>query len=420
MSLDVLAILTRTHNRRQKFEACRKSVLALRQYINVRHVVGIDCVNDYAEGDILVPCFKEDIPIPAPYRFSRKAPYNTYIHQLIHAAGKGWGLILDDDDVLLAENFPSLLPLMHSPALIIAKYDDGEKLLPKTFPAEHGVPVCCGLFPVEAALDIKVPGVYGGDAYFFSCLAKKLEVRMSDVVIAKSQGSYGFGIGDILYSIIIPQYNNTALTLNLLRDINNLHGAQDLEVLVIDNGSKVKVNFPNSFRFRLQLIRRKQNDSIYKSWNVGAAAAKGEWLVFLNNDVRIKDPNFLKELCIMPDALLSCGYYERNVKLTSDGIYEAKPPGIRPDGFAGFAFALHRELFERLGKFDEAFRIWYGDNEYYERAKQQGVKCLIVGSACVHHALNSTLKKIPYIDKIIERDRRLWHAKSTQSAGGTH
>lgn len=404
-----LCVLTRTHRRKKEFEKCRESVLKLKKYFDIYHVVGIDFPCDYAEGDIIVPCSPQKIPIPINYMGAKKAPYNTYLHQLIEAAEPGWAFFIDDDDEIIPENFAKLAPLMQEPRLIIARFDAGGKKLPERFPAKHDVPICSAVFPVSAAAGIKAPGVYGGDALFISEISKRLKVEQVDIVIAKSQDGFGGGTGDPYYSIIIPQFNNTFLTRRLLNSLALLMNINDVEVIVVDNNSTEDFSFPLTYGFELRLVRREENDSVYASWNEGARAAKGEWLIFLNNDVVIKNQaNLLSGLCLIRDALLSAGYYEKGKKWTSSGIYEAKAPGVRPHGFAGFAFALHRDLYKELGEFNTKFKLWYGDNEYFERARKLGKKCLIVGDVVVHHDLNATLKKIKNVEEIIEKDRQLW------------
>ncbi len=91
-----------------------------------------------------------------------------------------------------------------------------------------------------------------------------------------------------IVSIVIPVFNNVRLTLECLLSI--VEGGSDVpfEVIVVDNGStdatkELLATVPNLHR-----LRNEENTGFGPACNQGAAAARGRYLVFLNNDAQAK------------------------------------------------------------------------------------------------------------------------------------
>ncbi|MCS6329547.1 MAG: glycosyltransferase [Nitrospira sp.] len=86
-------------------------------------------------------------------------------------------------------------------------------------------------------------------------------------------------------SIIIPVWNNAALTQQCLHALAEVMDGVSYEVVVVDNGSTDGVEtFLRDLGGDVQIIRNEQNLGFSKACNQGARAARGEFLVFLNND----------------------------------------------------------------------------------------------------------------------------------------
>ncbi|MBA5868777.1 MAG: glycosyltransferase [Nitrospira sp. CR2.1] len=86
-------------------------------------------------------------------------------------------------------------------------------------------------------------------------------------------------------SIIIPVWNNAALTQQCLQALAEVTDGVSYEVVVVDNGSSDGVEtFLQTLGGDVQVIRNEQNLGFSKACNQGARAARGEFLVFLNND----------------------------------------------------------------------------------------------------------------------------------------
>ncbi|MCP9473511.1 MAG: glycosyltransferase family 2 protein, partial [Nitrospira sp.] len=97
-------------------------------------------------------------------------------------------------------------------------------------------------------------------------------------------------------SIIIPVYNNLELTKQCLTALASATTGVDYEVILVDNGSTDETAaFLQTLQGDVRIIRNDENRGFAKACNQGAKAARGKYLVFLNNDT-IPQPNWLGPL----------------------------------------------------------------------------------------------------------------------------
>ncbi|MEB3217462.1 MAG: glycosyltransferase family 2 protein [Nostocales cyanobacterium 94392] len=105
-------------------------------------------------------------------------------------------------------------------------------------------------------------------------------------------------MNNILLSIIIPTYNRPHF---LPRAVNSAlqQTVENIEVIVVDDGSDEPVNLPKNLR--LQVIRLPENSGNAVARNVGLKAAKGEYVTYLDDDDQLL-PHMAK---VSLDALAS-------------------------------------------------------------------------------------------------------------------
>ncbi|MDT5269282.1 MAG: hypothetical protein QOH49_1468 [Acidobacteriota bacterium] len=132
--------------------------------------------------------------------------------------------------------------------------------------------------------------------------------------------------------------------------------------------------------------------------NAGAAAARGRYLLFMDNDVLV-EPDFLRRHLATLEGNPGCWLGGQVVNLPEQ---EATPfgrfrkslnPFVPPDaglseneGITGQNLSLPRADFERLGGFDESFFTASGeDRELAMRARQSGIRILFDPSIVVLH-----------------------------------
>jgi len=209
-------------------------------------------------------------------------------------------------------------------------------------------------------------------------------------------------------SIVIPVYNQFAHTLACLRAIAAHPPAVAIEIIVSDDGSSDETGPALAQVEGLRYYRRAQNGGFIAACNDGAAQARGDFLVFLNNDT-IPQPGWL-------DALLATFDSEADVGLVGaqlvypDGRLQETGGIVRNDGRAAnlgrlrsafepefsylrrvdyasaAAIAIPRELFESLGGFDAFYApAYYEDTDLGMKVGARGLRVLAQPAAKVVH-----------------------------------
>lgn len=196
-------------------------------------------------------------------------------------------------------------------------------------------------------------------------------------------------------SIVVPVYNNLACTLDCLRSIAACGDATPFEVIVVDDASGDGTGEALPEVPGLRYLRNAVNSGFIRSCNAGAAQARGEYLVLLNNDTLVQ-PGWLDALletfsrhpgtglagaCLLyPDGTLQ----EAGCVIFSDGRagnYGRLDAALDPrygcvreaDYCSGAAIALPTALFTRLDGFDELYRpAYYEDADLAMRIRQAG------------------------------------------------
>jgi GT2 family glycosyltransferase len=196
-------------------------------------------------------------------------------------------------------------------------------------------------------------------------------------------------------SVIVPVHNRAALTRRCLDALLGHASESSFETIVVDDASTDATRqLLAHYRGRIRLVRRETNGGFAAACNDGAAAASGEYLVFLNNDV-VPNDRWL-------DALVR--YAESHPKATTVGSKLLYPDGtIQHAGmvvcqdlyprhlYAGFpadhpavnksrrfqivtaaSMLLRREPFEKAGGFDAAFLNGFEDVDLCLRLGERG------------------------------------------------
>ncbi|MEQ8188556.1 MAG: glycosyltransferase, partial [Candidatus Eremiobacterota bacterium] len=94
-----------------------------------------------------------------------------------------------------------------------------------------------------------------------------------------------------LVSIIVINYNGFDLLKDCFTSLKNLtYPAEAIEFIMVDNGSSdrsvvfMKENFPD-----VKIIENKKNLGFAEPNNMAASMANGEYVAFLNNDMRVTE-----------------------------------------------------------------------------------------------------------------------------------
>lgn len=253
----------------------------------------------------------------------------------------------------------------------------------------------------------------------------------------------------IKMSVIILSYNTRDYTLQCLTTLwTSLQGSEhETEIIVIDNASvddsvaeiKHFIDKHKNNNIDLKLIENEMNSGFTKGNNQGEKLAKGEYILFLNSDITIENVDFKKILGYMDEnrqvgaltvkVLLPQGqidpashrgfptpwnsfcYFLKLEKIFGKiplanrlfGGYHLtylnmnKPHEI--DSPTGAFFLTRKDLFNRLGRFDETFMMYGEDIDLAYRIRGLGFKIEYLPEYLViHHkhksGLSNTSNKI--------------------------
>jgi GT2 family glycosyltransferase len=214
-------------------------------------------------------------------------------------------------------------------------------------------------------------------------------------------------------SIVIPVLNNVRLTLECLLSIADGSSEVPFEVIVVDNASTDATKELLSTISNLRLLRNEENAGFGPACNQGAAAARGSYLVFLNNDTQVK-AGWLAALLrafsefehvgavgpkvLFPDGRLQDAGSAVNADCTSSLIGVFDDPHLprfnyprEVDYVSGVCLMIEAERFREVGGFDDNFAPAYcEDVDLCLQLRQKGLRIVYQPSATVVHHLSVT------------------------------
>lgn len=232
-----------------------------------------------------------------------------------------------------------------------------------------------------------------------------------------------------LVSVIVPALDHADYTLCCLAAMARNPPEVGFEALVVDDGStddtpRLLPLVPN-----LVYLRNDATQGFVRSVNRAARAARGRFLLLLNNDTQVQ-PGWLDALVAAFDdprvgiagskLVYPSGHLqEAGAVLRSDGSVDLvglnEDPRLGPydrgrevDHCSGASLMIPRDLFLELGGFDEAFApAYYEDCDLSLRVRSRGRKVVYVpGSTVVHH-LSVTTSAVGEKARQIEANRCL-------------
>jgi GT2 family glycosyltransferase len=212
-----------------------------------------------------------------------------------------------------------------------------------------------------------------------------------------------------LVSIIIINYNG----LNLLKKcLSSLFEIDFLnyEIILVDNNSTddtiqyLTKNYP-----KIIIIKLEKNKGFAEPNNIASKIAKGEYLLFLNNDT-IVTKNFLSELINSINKNTQIGICQSLLLKLDDSIdssgdfidelgvvYNSKT-SVNTDreisSARGASMLIRKEIFDELKGFDEQFFVSFEDVDLGWRVWIKGYRVVLSAKSIVYHLGGQTTKQI--------------------------
>lgn len=269
-----------------------------------------------------------------------------------------------------------------------------------------------------------------------------------------------------MLSIIIVSWNTRDLLRRCLQSIEANKGETAVEIIVVDNASHdgtpdmLRAEFP-----QVQLIESGANLGFSAGNNVGLAAAQGDYLLLLNPDTEIVGDALQRLIATLAEnpfagvvaprlhygdgspqitrhrfpllwtlatastplaplfaPLLNRFYYQTN---HNKGLgFDNLPAPIHSgdamdsrhsqptDWLTGAALLLKREVYQRVGGFDEQFFMYFEETDWQRRIKAAGWTILYDPAALIiHHEAQSSGQVGGKRDFIFNRSRLRYAAK---------
>lgn len=218
-------------------------------------------------------------------------------------------------------------------------------------------------------------------------------------------------------SVILVNHNGLERTRNAVKSVKK--SSPRSEVIVVDNNSTdgsvecIRREFPD-----VKLIPSTENRGFGAGSNKGAGVALGEFLFFLNPDTMLSEdtPCLLGAIMEFNSDIAACGpklvdddrtfqlsfgpdpslvkewklrrmhrrLQKRNPSVQAE--LESRYSAMREvDWVTGAALMIRRDVFQKVGGFDETFFMYFEDADLCRRVRKLGLKVLYVPSTKVVH-----------------------------------
>lgn len=244
-----------------------------------------------------------------------------------------------------------------------------------------------------------------------------------------------------LTSIITVNFNQPEVTIDFLMSVKKNTINENIEVILVDNGciENYQIEFKNAFP-KLIYIRSEQNLGFAGGNNLGIKYAKGDYLLFLNNDTEITG-NLISELTHELESNTDVGlvsplllYYDNPSIIQYAGFTEmdyltCRNIGIgereinsgqydndsRQTGFChGAAMMCRKSDLVLVGQMEENYFLYYEEIDWCEKFKRSGKKIWFTGRTSVLHKESVSVgKESPIKTYFMTRNRILFIRRNT-------
>lgn len=210
-------------------------------------------------------------------------------------------------------------------------------------------------------------------------------------------------------SVVILTFNHADLSKISIDSTLDRSKYPNFEVIVVDNNSDTKtINMLKKYQKEksIKLILNSKNYGFAKGNNIGMRAATGDYIILLNNDVRVT-PGWIERLVfrakdkkvglvgpvtnsIGNESKIDIAYDPDKPKeienQASEYTYSHWGQTLKLRNIAAFAWIMSRNTHNKIGELDERFGMGLlEDDDYCMRVNQKNLNILCVDDAFVHH-----------------------------------
>ncbi|WP_159467662.1 glycosyltransferase family 2 protein [Dyadobacter sp. 3J3] len=245
-------------------------------------------------------------------------------------------------------------------------------------------------------------------------------------------------------SVITVNFNQPKITEDLLRSLKDINTYQNLEIIVVDNGSKEnpvpewRVKYPD-----IIFIRSDANTGFAGGNNIGIKQATGDYCFLINNDTEVTESLIALLVKTMdenpvigivspkihyfdqPGMLQYAGYTPMNYYTARNacvGQFEADHGQYDslsgPTGYAhGAAMMIRKEAIEKAGLMAENYFLYFEELDWCERIRKAGYEIHVDLRALIFHKESVSVGKRSALKEFfMTRNRILFIRKNTSTA----
>ena len=239
-------------------------------------------------------------------------------------------------------------------------------------------------------------------------------------------------------SIIIPTKDRANILKDCIESIIQKTNYDNFEIIIIDNGSREKAVYEFYEKLKkfenIKILKKDIPFNFSKLINFGVANAKGEVICLLNNDTKVVDKNWLKELVshavrkevgvvgtklLYPNNTIQHGGVIMGIFKGVDHAFK----GLKGD-VVGYMFKLitlqnylavtaacmlfRKEVFNEVGGFDENFAVNFNDVDFCLRVYEKGYRIVFDPHTFLYH-LESKTRKID--ENVAKKEKELLYKR---------
>ncbi len=212
-------------------------------------------------------------------------------------------------------------------------------------------------------------------------------------------------------SVVIPVYKQKEMFLDNLQ--NNIAFLSGCEIIIVDDASGEGIDKELKKFKQVKYLKNLKNQGFGQSVNKGVMAARHEYVMLLNSDVRLKNDSYKKahKLLNQDNALFAVSFAQRqpddsivgkNTIFFKSGLIQhraAYDKAFSPNAWAeGGASMLKKSYFKKLGGFENLYSPFYWEDiDLSYQAYKNGWQIIFDPEIEVDHKHESTIGA--YFDK---------------------
>lgn len=208
-------------------------------------------------------------------------------------------------------------------------------------------------------------------------------------------------INDPLVTVNILSFNRkNELRLTLKKVLEQSY--KQIEIIVVDNASvdgtpeMVMKEFPS-----VKIIKLEKNFGI-AGWNEGFKKSNGEYVLVLDDDSYPDNTTIMEGISALENNKFEIVAFNI-INLRTGQSETADFKNINPYQFTGCGALIKKNVFERIGYYDNNFFIYFNEIDFCIRAYDAGLRIIYLDHAKVYHIQTTTSRvnnnQHPYLSR---------------------